>query len=182
MSTTENSPAGRTARKRALAAGALLVFLAAAAGMALKIRAVTPHDGSKIVMGKDLPRLMVRDAMNKPVDLRAIKSGRRRVFAFYSPTCGVCQHELPELVPFPANLDLVMINEGESNEPDPFLAGTSAIMHLSDPDASFRTAFSMPSLPTLIFVDEHNVVTDGLIGAHPPAVAQGKLAAFAHPK
>lgn len=179
MDQTIETTVSKGVPRRSLAAVALLVLAAGAAGISWKVRTVTPHNDSLIVVGKALPQLVVRDGLQKPVDLRTVKSGTRRVVAFYSPSCEVCQQELPELIPFPKDIELIMVNEAQASVPDPFAASTGSAIRFSDPDSSFHAAFTMPALPTLLFVNEQNIVVDGLVGAHPAAVAQAKLHAFA---
>lgn len=166
-------------RRRASAAVALLVIAVTVAGVTWRVRAAAPRKSTTVAVGKVLPSLVLRDATGRPVDIRTVKSGTRRIVAFYSPTCGVCQQELPELTPFPAALGLVMVNENNTGVPNAFEVQNRNAAHFSDADGAFQKTSKFPSLPTLLFVDERDVVVDGLVGAHPPRVVRAKLEAFA---
>jgi hypothetical protein len=74
----------------------------------------TPQSVARI--GGRLPSLPVIDAAGKTVDLATLGAGGKTVIAFYEPSCHVCQQELPELLPFPAKLRLVMVSESSDHK------------------------------------------------------------------
>ncbi len=166
--------------KRYLAAVILVIVAGALLGVGWRVRARLPLRSSTVAVGKPLPTLVVTDANGRRVDLASVVAGRRSVVVFYSPSCEVCQKELPQLTPFPPELKLIMVREPGGDGLD-LLAGGSMIGHrFTDPDGMLRRAFVMPALPTILLIDEHGLVRDGLLGSHEAAFAQKKITAFAH--
>ena len=164
-------------RKRSLAATVLVALVVVIGGVRWKLSTVAPSKDTTVAIGRPLPAFLVKDAAQKAVDLRTVKPGTRRVVAFYSPACEVCKQEMPSLMPFPENLELIMVNEDHTGAHDPYVGRTTS--RFSDPDETFKRAFKYPSLPTFLFIDEKGVVVDGLVGSHAPDVAKTRLAAFA---
>jgi hypothetical protein len=165
--------------KRVVASLVLLLAVAASAALIAKVRSAAPRKSTKVVLGQPLPSLPVTNPLGTKVDLASIGAGKKRVIAFYSPSCDACQKELPELHPFPAGLELVMVKDGTATASDAWTGSMAGGLRYTDNDKILQQAFAMPTLPTLLFVDESGTVRDGLIGVHPPAVTRGKLQKFA---
>jgi thiol-disulfide isomerase/thioredoxin len=166
-------------RKRVIAVIVLLAAVALSVALFVKVRSAVPRKDTKVVLGRPLPNLPVTDPLGSKVDLATIAAGKKRVIAFYSPSCDACQKELPELHPFPENLELVMIKDGTATASDAWTGAMAGGVRYTDNDRILNQAFAMPTLPTLLFVDENGTVRDGLIGVHPPEVTRGKLQKFA---
>jgi len=168
--------------RRSLSALVLLVLATLTVGAAWKVRHKIPRRDSLVRVGQPLPSLVVFDRMGKAFDLSAMEPGKRRVVIFYSPSCDVCQKELPELSPFPPELTAIYVKEEKEHAPvdDPF--GMEATNRLTDRNDVLKRAFMIPGLPTVLFIDEHGIVRDGLVGAHATGSAHQKLEQFAHPK
>ena len=130
--------------------------------------------------GMELPHLPVVDTRGKPEDLKNAARGGKRVIVFYSGACDTCRMVLPELAPFPPGVRLLMVHEGadESFESPANLGLAHAEVFL-DRNGVFRRSFSMPALPTILFVDERGILLHGLVGAHARGRVQEKLKEFA---
>jgi len=166
-------------RKRVIAVSVLVATALLAAALLVKVRSVAPRTDTRVVLGRPLPSLPVTSPLGSKVDLATIAAGKKRVIAFYSPSCDACQKELPELQPFPENLELVMVKDGSATASDAWTGAMGGGIRYTDNDRILNKAFTMPALPTLLFVDESGTVRDGLIGVHPPEITRGKLQKFA---
>jgi len=167
-------------RRRLVAASCLLAGLIAvvSAKVWLGTHSASPQSAARI--GHNLPALPVVDASGKTVDLSKLAAGEKTVIAFYSPTCHVCEQELPELLPFPKALRLVMVSEsGDLKAETAQAMGLPAAGVFYDANGVLSRSFAMAGLPTILLVDERGVLRDGLVGAHARALVQRKLAAFA---
>ena len=166
-------------RTRVLAATLLLVVVAAALGVSLSLRAHTSRRNSAVRIGSILAALPVVDGSGRLVDAASAGSGRKRIIVFYSPSCDVCHDELPKLQPFPAGVGLTMINvSGECfEEANP--GGLQYDAMFCDRDGVFERSFSMPVLPTILFVDEQGNLVAALAGSHQRELVQHKLSEFA---
>jgi hypothetical protein len=106
--------------------------------------------------------------------------GRRSVIVFYSDSCHSCQEVLPELLPFPRSLRLIMIDEAEGEAQDrTHTAGLETALHLRDPNRVLLRSFPMSAMPTILFVDEQGILRDALVGARARGRLQQKLIEFA---
>lgn len=168
--------------RRVFAVIVLGILVSAIAGFALKLRTVVPRHSTLVAIGKPLPSLPVTDPQGRHVDIASISAGKKRVVVFYAPTCDACQKELPELSPFPSQLALVMIREGETADVGSSTSEWRNTIRYSDKERAFNRAFVMPALPTILFVDERGIVLSGLIGTHPTAITRGELAKLAGAK
>jgi thiol-disulfide isomerase/thioredoxin len=165
--------------RRLFAVSVLALVVCAIVGFTLKLRAVAPRKSTLVAIGSPLPNLLVSTPQGQKVGIASISEGKKRVVVFYAPTCEACQKELPELTPFPPQLDLVMIREGESADGNAFRSEWPNTIRYIDTDKSFNRAFVMPALPTILFVDERGIVQSGLIGTHHSSVTRRELAKFA---
>ena len=179
--TTDASLRNGRSHKRLVAVLSLVILAALVGGVQWKLHAVAPRRDSLAVVGKTLPHLPVVDFAGKTVDLSTLQPGKKKVIAFYSPTCEVCAKELPELQPFPSNLELIMVKEpNQKKQPpvDPFGLGSNGLKPYEDRNGVLTRSFPMAGLPTLLFVDEHGVLRDGMVGAHPRSATQTRLQQF----
>ena len=97
-------------RIRLFAVVAVLVLIAGyAIAMGPSHRSPTGADGIARV-GLEAPELSVTLEDGSVARLSSVVQGRRAVVVFYSPVCGVCEVTLPALYPFPASLQLVMVD------------------------------------------------------------------------
>jgi thiol-disulfide isomerase/thioredoxin len=167
-------------RKRlpAIIALAILVGLAGGALIALRRSAPRPE---RVTVGKQLPTMTVYDARGAGHDLNALAPGKKKVIAFYSPTCDVCMTEMPQLQPFPEGVALVMVKVADLDAPDPAKFPKNAAAQLVDRDGIFMRTFPMTGVPALLFVNEQGVLLDGMTGAHQPGALQKRLQEFARP-
>ncbi len=125
-----------------------------------------------------LPALKVFDGKGHMVDLSVQGYGHRRVIAFYAVDCHVCQETLPELHPFPKNLTLQMVSERDlSRIPEQNLPTLPDQLYF-DRDDILSAAVPLASLPTILFVDEKDVVRDASVGLRDRDSLQAKLHAF----
>lgn len=169
-----------TLRRRIVAIGYLLTGVAVVACGQWWVHAHGPNPQSLARIGRRLPSLQVEDASGKTVDLRGLASGGKTIIVFYSPTCDVCKGELPELLPFPRTLRLVMVSEsGEQKMEDTLAPRFSLVQTYYDRDGVLKRSFAMAGLPTILFVDASGVLRDGLMGAHARDLVQRKLNEFA---
>ncbi|HEV2719787.1 MAG TPA: redoxin domain-containing protein [Thermoanaerobaculia bacterium] len=166
--------------RRSLSALVLLAVAAVTLAAGYKVRHKVPRRGSLVQIGQPLPSLVVFDRDGKRFDLSTMDEGKRRVIVFYSPTCEVCKQELPELTPFPSELTAIYVKESDAPSADPFGVTGNAMDRLTDRESVLKRAFVMPGLPTMLFIDEHGIVRDGLVGAHAAGFAHKKLEQFAH--
>jgi hypothetical protein len=161
----------------------LLIGLAGATGLALKIRAHAPRKGSIVRIGKPLPHLTVFDSSGRACDVGTLGAGSRTLIVFFSPSCEVCKNELPKLLPFPPELGLIMVSETDSGLSDELDAlGLPFASVFNDRDRVLERSSPLPGLPTILFVDEHGTLVDGLVGAHEQETVQRKLRQFALPR
>jgi len=128
-------------------------------------------------LGNVLPPLPVTDASGKLVDVGTVVIGSRSVIAFYSPSCRVCQAVLPELRPFPAALQLVLVNE-EAGISFPPHDRFEEALEFRDSNRVFSRSFPMSGLPTILLVDEQGVLRGGLVGEHARGLLRQKLKEF----
>jgi hypothetical protein len=164
--------------QRFMAALGLAVAMIAA-GYFLWICLQAANANSLARIDRALPSLKV-DSLGGAVDLRAVAAGAQRVIVFYSPSCPTCKEVLPGLLPFPPDLRLIMVNESsESNGPE--ISSLPATALLRDRWHALSHAFTVASLPTLLFVDGNGILRDGLIGRHERLFIQKKLKEFAKP-
>lgn len=161
---------------------ALLVLVTAVAvlvGAGWRLHGKVPLRTTTVSIGKPLPSIVVADTAGKRVDLAAqMAGGSRSVVVFYSPSCEVCRQELPQIMPFPPQLQLILVREPGDAGPDPLATGTNG-RRFADGDGALKRAFVMPVLPTVLLIDERGIVRDGLVGAHEGRFAQKRLIAFA---
>ncbi|MGH9898534.1 MAG: TlpA family protein disulfide reductase, partial [Pyrinomonadaceae bacterium] len=115
-----NSSLMRTRLHRIIAALCLLVGAIAIINVGLRIRNHTPRQSSIARIDKTLPSLPVVDVTGRVLDVSKIGLGTRTIIIFYSPSCKVCERELPKLQPFPSNLRLVMVNEETEGSTEKF--------------------------------------------------------------
>src|SRR3954447_10621772 len=106
--------------RRSLSALILLSVAAVTLTVGWRVRHKVPHRASIVQMGQPLPSLVVFDRAGKGFDLSKMEEGKRKVIIFYSPTCEVCQKELPELTPFPSELTAIYVKEGDAPSADAF--------------------------------------------------------------
>jgi hypothetical protein len=168
-----------TTRRRLVAAAVLVLGVAGASGLALKIRSHAPRRRSIARIGQPLPALPAFDSSGQRVDIGKIVESTRSIVVFYSPSCEVCEAELPKLQPFPAALRLIMVSETEGGSSHQFAdLESKCLAMLYDRDRVLERSFPLPALPTILFVDEQGVLRGALLGAHDQGMVQGKLAEF----
>ena len=170
---------GRRAFKRLTAALALLTGIAVLGGLVLQIRAHSPRPESVARVGKTLPVIPVADESARVWDVAKAGLGAKTVIVFYSTSCDVCQKELPKLLPFPAALGLIMVNEGGNSSEEIDRLGLPYTRLFYDRDGAFERLSLNPGLPTILLVDEQAVLRGALVGAHSPDVIRGRLTEFA---
>jgi hypothetical protein len=140
-----------------------MTVLAGYAG-ATRFRAHRSDPGSVARLGRQLPPLWVVDPWGNRVDLSKAAIGRKSVIAFYSASCRACQVVLPGLYPFPPELTLFLVSEGEDPLDDPAGSTHDPALLFYDREGVFARSFSMSPLPTIVFVDESGIVRAGLAG------------------
>jgi thiol-disulfide isomerase/thioredoxin len=166
--------------RRFSAALCLVIGTGVAVYLAKWIHFASADPQSLARLDQPLPPLVV-DASGVDVDLRKFAAGIRCVIVFYSPSCHVCREILPALQPFPASLRLIMVNESTEPE-DPKVTGFPGAALFHDRWRVLSRSFAMPTLPTIIFMDEEGILRDGLVGSHERRFVQQKLKEFAiHP-
>jgi hypothetical protein len=160
--------------KRIAAACCLLAGVGGAAQ--LKFHFDSGSDGL-VRLGRPLPSLRV-DGDGGEFDLRRAVAGQRSVVVFYSATCRVCQEELPALQPFPETLRLILVNESRTpgKDVEPAVPGAASFR---DHGGVLLRSFAIVVLPTILFVDEHGILREGLLGAHGREQLQRRLKEFA---
>jgi hypothetical protein len=121
----------------------------------------------------------VVDGSGSVVDAGKARSGKKTIIVFYSPSCDVCHSELPNLQPRPVGLGLILINVSRVSSEEADISGLQCDAMFYDRDRVFERSFSMPALPTILFVDEQGVLIAALAGAHQRDVVQNKLSEFA---
>jgi len=164
---------------RLTAVSALLLLLCAFAFISIRL-ALHKHDKTlRVQIGKPLPGLIVSDKKGTAINLANEGSGHRRVIAFYSPDCHVCQLTLPELDPFPENIMLVLVSERDTSTIPAGELQSIPSNILFDRNKVLSSAIAISSLPTILFVREDGVVQDATLGAHSKASIQDKLSALA---
>ncbi len=164
--------------RRLVALSALLLGALGLAVTGWQMRHKLPLPTTTVGVGKPLPSIVVSDPTGRPVDLATVVGGgSRSVIVFYSPSCGVCQKELPQIGPFPPELRLVLVREPGDDMADPLASAVS--QRFADRDGALKRAFVLPVLPTVLLVDERGFVRDGFVGEHEARSAQQKLVAFA---
>ena len=164
---------------RIIAVTVLMAGVFAVAAVVLSIRAHMPRRDSVARIGALLPPLMVVDGSGRTIDAGKAGFDKRTIIVFYSPSCDVCHRELPKLQPFPTTLRLVMINVSGPSSEEVDIDGLQCDAKFYDRDRVFEGSFSMPTLPTILFVDERGVLNDALAGAHQRDLVQNKLSEFA---
>lgn len=150
-------------RTRALAAAALAILALLAVVAATAVHRAAPKRSTLAAMHRPLPPMAVFDRGGHQVDLVSIAPGTRRVFVFYSPSCEVCQRELPNVRPFPPSLRLVLVSVTDELR-DPFAQWPEVHQALVDRDGAFRRSIPLAGVPLMLFVDEHGVLRDALLG------------------
>ena len=171
-------PTQTRSRSRMLAVTVLIVGVLAAAAVVLFIRSHMPRRDSVARIGATLPPLLVVDGSGRTVDAGKAGSGKKTIIVFYSPSCDVCHREFPKLQPFPTALGLMMINVNGPSSEEVDIDGLHCDATFYDRDRMFERSFSMPALPTILFVDEQGVLIAALAGPHEREVVQNKLSAF----
>ncbi len=164
-------------RRRILAA--LCLATAAAAAVFLRIQ-LAPGSEEKMLLariGHPLPALAVENSKGT-VDLGKWISGTRSIIVFYSPDCEACKRALPALRPFPDTLRLVLVNESP-DEAGKELSGFPGAAYFHDRQKVLSRLFTVPALPTILFVDESGILRDGIVGFYRRAFVQQKLERFA---
>jgi hypothetical protein len=177
-SSTNGSPRIRR-HTRVVAATVLLVGVSVVVGIVLSIRAQIPRRNSAARVGATLPPLPVVDSSGSVVDASKARSGRKTIIVFYSPSCDICHSELPNLQPIPVGLALIMISVSKASSEESDTSGLQCDAMFYDCDRVFERSFSMPALPTVLFVDEQGILIAALAGAHQRDVVQNKLSEFA---
>jgi hypothetical protein len=170
-------PIGRT---RGLAAMGLAVVGVATLALA-RLAASPPDRGNEAAKaGRPLPALLVTTETRDTRTLRSLLDGKRSVVVFFSPKCGVCQTQLPALNPFPASLQLVMVNTlADTTVREQRLGAPATGRSLRIGADAFHRAFPLAGLPTIVFVDETGRLVEGLAGDQPPGRIQERLRSFA---
>ncbi len=167
---------------RRIALGLCLFTAVAAAGYAKFLWTRTHGAAPEAIarLGKELPPLPVFDAAGTPIDLAKVARGRKSIIAFYSDSCRICQETLPLLHPFPPELRLFLIHTraGESVIYPPALRSAGAEV-FSDRSGVFSRALPLSGVPAFLFVDEHGVLQDGLVGKRAMYRLRSKLQEFA---
>jgi hypothetical protein len=168
------------ARRRILAGLGLVVATTLLLRVALEMRARAPRRDGIARIGQSLPHLPVARRNGQLLDLSAEGAGRKRVIVFFSPACRVCREELPHLEPFPVDLQLLMVDVGDSDSAEALKtpAGADAALYC-DRGEAFRRSFPMLGVPLILFVDEQGVLRDGLAGPAGREALQHKLQSFA---
>jgi len=149
------------------------------ADLVIQIRARSPQRGSIARIGHALPAIPVVDSTGGAWDAGKAGLGSKTVIVFYSPSCEVCQRELPKLQPFPATLGLIMVNEQDNSSDEIDRLGLPYGKQFCDHDQVFNRLTSNPGLPTILFVDERAVLRSALVGEHPVDVIHDRLKEFA---
>lgn len=162
-------------RRRLLAGITLLLSASALTGLGLEIRSYFTRPDELARTGRTLPPLPVLDPLGSVVDAAQVAQGRKRVIVFYSPSCRVCQRELPELRPFPPTLNLVMISERPEREAA--ITGREASFY--DRDGVLSRSFPLAGLPTILLVDRKGVLRAAFTGAQTRKRIQRNLKNFA---
>jgi hypothetical protein len=142
----------------------------------LRVRAFPPARDLTVRPGRELPHLPVVDSRGNPEDLGNASPGGKRIIVFFSPACDTCRTVLPELHSIPREIRLLLVDVGEENSSEsPEILGLPGTELFRDPHGTFRRAFSVPILPTILFVDERGILLDGLVGAHALGLVQNKV-------
>ena len=168
--------------KRRAAFGLFLLIAVAAAGYAkfLWFRAHTGEPGAIARLGKELPPLPVFDDAGRPVDVAKAARGRKSIITFYSDSCRLCQELLPLLQPLPPGLSLFLIrSRSAGSSQSPAVPGLVELPVFSDRNDVLSRSFPLSGVPAVLFVDEHGVLRDGLVGKRALYRLQKKLRAFA---
>ena len=164
-------------RRRIAAALCLLIGTSVVAYTKIWVHFRSARAHSVARVGKPLPSLTV-EASGIAIDLKECIAGRRSVIVFYSPSCRTCKEELPALLPFPATLRLILVNESRARDSSDIL-GFSGVPLLNDRWGVLSRSFGIRGIPTMIFVDENGILRDGLVGSHKRTLVQEKLKEFA---
>jgi hypothetical protein len=170
-----------TVRRRAVLGLVILAALAVGAfARTYWMRRYAPAFGTVAQLGKKLPALPVVDEEGRTADLRELVKGTRSIAVFYSATCQVCQLTLPQMLPFPSNLRLIMVNEdAEAPLIHAGMFGFDNPLMFYDREHVLSRSFPMCGVPTILFIDEQGILRDGLIGQHAQKAVQNKLQEFA---
>jgi len=171
--------ASRRTVRRLISGGALIIGVALLAYLVIQIRARSPRRGSIARVGQVLPAIPVVDSTGGSWDASKAALGSKTVIVFYSPSCEVCQRELPKLQPFPASLGLIMVNEQDNSSDGIDRLELPYGKQFCDRDQVFNRLSSNPGLPTILFVDEQAILRSALVGEHPADVLHDRLRQFA---
>ena len=167
--------------RRRLVSGLCLLIGMTLAGTArfhgARVRTASPDGVARLQ--QRLPHLPVVDYAGRPVDLALAARGRKSVIVFFSDSCHSCQEVLPELLPFPRSLRLIMVNEAPGKAQfHPHTAGLEEALQLRDPNRVLVRSFPMSGMPTILFVDEGGVLREALVGTRARGRLRQKLTEF----
>ena len=171
----------RVARSRLgrVSASLALFVLATGAVVAASRLSGGAREGATVaVRGARIPRLEVVDEAGAVTTLAAELQRLPTVVVFHSPECGVCQLMLPALQPFPATLQLVMVDVSGNTRPRGQVPALGP-RNLTADKATVQRLFPFSGLPTIVFLDSLAVIREGLAGDQPKGTIQTALQSFA---
>ena len=151
-------------RKRLFAFFAFAALIVTAAAVKMLFLDQMKEPRSTVHLGTKLPSLLAQDLQGHPVDLRTLVSGEPSVVVFYSPTCNLCETELPYFSSVPPNVRLIEVSEG-ARASVPVLSPAYAI-EVQDPQRALFKIVPLLGLPTVLLVDRDGVVRGAILGEH----------------